>query len=102
MDGIVAILANLTLQGPVAASDSGVRTVGSVSQDICNDLQPTRVAEPTEDERNVSSYVSVLVTQPVHHGREHTRVVTIYDCLCDWELPPKDLLALKLLDQCGG
>src|SRR3990172_4647713 len=73
--------------------------VGTVGQDLGDDLEPARVAEPAKDERNVSSYVPVRMSQPVHQRGEDDRVVIFHDGFCDLELPPQNLLRFEPLDQ---
>ena len=96
MGGIVAVCANLGFRvqlSPVMTPRG--RSDWSVKMSVMT-LEPTRVAKPTENERSVSSYVSVLVTQPGRQGWEHARVLTGDDLSCDRELSPKDLFALEL------
>jgi hypothetical protein len=60
MGGIIAVRRNLAFDmvSPVARRRCyplALRPIGTISQQIGDDLEPTRVAKPTEHERCVSS-----------------------------------------------
>jgi hypothetical protein len=76
-----------------------LRPIGPIRKDLGDDLESTRVAETGEYERNVSSYMPVLVIQPARQGREHVAVVTFHNLPGRRDLPPECLLALELINQ---
>src|ERR1700724_2451985 len=104
MGGIVAVRTDLTCD--TVSSVAGrrayplpFRPIGAVRQHIGDELESTHVAETGENERHVSSYVPVLVSQPVRQCREYAGVVTTHNLLSDRELSPEDFLTLELRSQ---